>query len=305
MVNELFPAENRTLTPASHFDHRSSTPVDPKDVIERARRLTAGIKDPRKRPQVVMDDLNRMASQALPEDERFPVHYYEDGIDGFALALRIRQIVALEHWNGNTRFTMLDAIGLITKSKGDVRDAMSHADFDLKTVVQTFGLTEVRDTNLFATIDPLEPSEFLRVWLDEFAALALGVHTERARSEYIIAPLLAETQRRADHRVNVLPGVAFDVDKARGLTGFRGYLTARSREIYYVRGPILAVVEAKKEGLVAGLGQCAAEMMAIRLFNEREGTPVLAVFGCVTSGSIWRFLKLEGSTLYIDKLEYN
>jgi hypothetical protein len=38
--------------------------------------------------------------------------------------------------------------------------------------------------------------------------------------------------------------------------------------------------------------------------NEREGTRVPAVFGCVTSGSNWRFLKLEGSTLYIDKPEY-
>ena len=45
-------------------------------------------------------------------------------------------------------------------------------------------------------------------------------------------------------------------------------------------------------------------MVAIRLFNEREGTQVPAVFGCVTSGSTWRFLKLEGSTLFIDQPEY-
>jgi hypothetical protein len=66
----------------------------------------------------------------------------------------------------------------------------------------------------------------------------------------------------------------------------------------------VAVVEAKKEDPVAGLGQCAAEMVAIRLFNEREGTPVAAVFGCVTSGSNWRFLKLEGARLSIDRPEY-
>ncbi len=181
---------------------------------------------------------------------------------------------------------------------------MSYADYDLRTAVQTFGLTERRDTDMFAAVGPLEPSGFLRVWLDEFAPLALGVNSERARSEFIIAPVLAETQRRAEHKVNVLPGVAFDVDKTRGLTGFCDYLVARSQEIFYVQGPILAVVEAKKEDLVSGLGQCAAEMVAIGLFNEREGTPVPAVFGCVTSGSIWRFLKLEGSTLFIDKPEY-
>jgi hypothetical protein len=181
---------------------------------------------------------------------------------------------------------------------------MSYADFDLRTAVQSFGLTEERNTDLFAGIDPLEPSEFLRVWLDEFAPVALGVNSERARSEFIIAPMLAEAKRRAGHQVNVLPGVAFDVDRARGLSGYCDYLVARSAEIFYVRGPILAVVEAKKEDLVGGLGQCTAEMVAIRIFNEREGTTVRAVFGCVTSGSVWRFLKLEDSTLFIDRPEY-
>ncbi len=181
---------------------------------------------------------------------------------------------------------------------------MAFSDFDLKTAVQKFALTEVRDTDLFAGVEPLEPSEFLRVWLDEFAPVALGVNTEKARSEFIIAPMLAETKLRVGNSVNVLPGVTFDVDKQQGLAGFCDFLIARSPEIFYVQGPIIAVVEAKKEDLIAGLGQCVAEMVAIRLFNEREGTPIPAVFGCVTSGSTWRFLKLEKSTVLIDRAEY-
>lgn len=181
---------------------------------------------------------------------------------------------------------------------------MAYGDFNLKTAVQTFGLTEDRDADLFAAVEPLEPSEFLRAWLDEFAPVALGVNSEKARSEFIIAPLLAEAKRRATTFMNVLPGVTFDVDREQGLTGFCDFLITRSPEIYYVQGPIMAVVEAKKEDLVAALGQCVAEMVAIRLFNEREGTPTAAVFGCVTSGSVWRFLKLKGSTVCIDQPEY-
>lgn len=181
---------------------------------------------------------------------------------------------------------------------------MAYGDFDLKTAVQTFGLTEDRATDLFAGVEPLEPSEFLRAWLDEFAPVALGVNSEKARSEFIIAPILAEAKRRSDTIVNVLPGVTFEVDKQQGLTGFCDFLLARSPEIYYLQAPILAVVEAKKEDLVSGLGQCAAELVAIRLFNEREGTPLPEVFGCVTSGSVWRFLKLEGTKLSIDRPEY-
>ncbi|MCI0462568.1 MAG: hypothetical protein L0Z62_36930 [Gemmataceae bacterium] len=181
---------------------------------------------------------------------------------------------------------------------------MPYGDFDLKTAVQKFGLTEQRDLDLFAAVEPLQPSEFLRTWLDEFAPVALGVNSEKARSEFIVAPVLAEGKRRAGTTATVLPGVTFDVDKAQGLTGFCDFLITRSPEIYYVQGPILAVVEAKKEDIVTGLGQCAAAMVAIKLFNERENTPVPAVFGCVTSGSIWRFLKLEGTTLFIDLPEY-
>jgi hypothetical protein len=181
---------------------------------------------------------------------------------------------------------------------------MEFSDFDLRTAVHTFALTEERNTDLFAGVDLLEPSEFLRIWLDTFAPVALGVNSEKARSEFIIAPMLGEAKLRAGTSVNVLPGVTFDVDKAQGLTGFCDFLIARSPEIYYIQSPIVAVVEAKKEDLIAGLGQCVAAMVAIRLFNERDGTPIPAIFGCVTSGSIWRFLKLEGSRLFIDRPEY-
>src|SRR5437763_10131396 len=181
---------------------------------------------------------------------------------------------------------------------------MAFSDFDLKTAVHTFALSEDQDTDLFADVPPLEPSEFLRIWLAKLAPVALGVNSEKARSEFIITPILADLKLRLGNAVNVLPGVTLEVDKARGLTGFCDFLIARSPELYYLQGPILAVVEAKKEDLVAGLGQCAAEMVAIRLFNEREGTPLPAVFGCVTSGNLWRFLKLERTTLYIDHPEY-
>ena len=95
------------------------------------------------------------------------------------------------------------------------------------------------------------------------------------------------------------------MDKAKGLTGICDYLLTHSHEVFYIRGPVFAAVEAKKEDIGGGLGQCAAEMVAIQIFNEKEKTPLQTVFGCVTSGNLWHFLKLQGSTLYIDKAEYH
>jgi hypothetical protein len=181
---------------------------------------------------------------------------------------------------------------------------MSFSDFDLRRALETFSLEEDRDTDLFATVEPLAPSDFVRVWLDEFAPVALGVNTEKARSEFIIAPILAEARRRATGPVNVLPGITLDVDRERGLAGICDFIIARSPEYYFLRGPLVAIVEAKREDLIGGLGQCTAAMVAIRLFNEEEGSPVPAVYGCVTSGTVWRFLRLTGTRLSIDRREY-
>ncbi len=68
-------------------------------------------------------------------------------------------------------------------------------------------------------MQPLTPSDFVRVWLDEFVPVALGVNSEQARSAFIITPILVEVRRRSVGPVNVLPGMTFDVDKGQGLSG--------------------------------------------------------------------------------------
>lgn len=59
----------------------------------------------------------------------------------------------------------------------------------------------------------------------------------------------------------------------------------------------MVLVEAKLENLNAGLGQCAAEMVAAQIFNQQTDKPI---YGCVTNGELWNFLKLVGLELTID-----
>jgi hypothetical protein len=66
----------------------------------------------------------------------------------------------------------------------------------------------------------------------------------------------------------------------------------------------MMLVEAKKEDIIAGLGQCVAEMVAAQIFNEREGNEISVIYGTVTSGTNWKFLKLEGKVVEIDLVEY-
>jgi activator of 2-hydroxyglutaryl-CoA dehydratase len=59
----------------------------------------------------------------------------------------------------------------------------------------------------------------------------------------------------------------------------------------------MMLVEAKKEDILAGLGQCVAEMVAAQIFNEREGNEISVIYGTVTSGTNWKFLKLKGKVV--------
>ncbi|MFM7369314.1 MAG: hypothetical protein ACKO2Z_16300, partial [Sphaerospermopsis kisseleviana] len=67
---------------------------------------------------------------------------------------------------------------------------------------------------------------------------------------------------------------------------------------------VVTIVEAKKENINAGLGQCVAEMIAARMFNEREGNNIQTIYGTVTTGTNWKFLKLINQVVEIDLSEY-
>ncbi|GAB1540734.1 hypothetical protein NUACC21_34030 [Scytonema sp. NUACC21] len=161
---------------------------------------------------------------------------------------------------------------------------------------------EKRD--IFAEIPELAASHLLAEILNYNLPIALGSNSEKARSELIIAPILVDLRRQLNERINLFSGVDFTVDDSRGLNGTCDFLITKSPEILMVTAPVITVVEAKKENINAGLGQCAAEMVAAQIFNERSVTDIKIIYGAVTTGSIWQFLKLQGQTLSIDLSEY-
>jgi len=57
--------------------------------------------------------------------------------------------------------------------------------------------------------------------------------------------------------------------------------------------------------MVAGIGQCLAEMVAARVFNEENQEPVEVIYGAVTTGNTWKFLRLAGDEAQVDRPEYH
>ena len=181
---------------------------------------------------------------------------------------------------------------------------MAYSNFTLQAAQKTFQLEIVQSIGIFAETDPVEPSSELRKALAKKVPLAVAIGTEKAKSEMIVADVLVELREHFEHRISLFSGIDFNVDAENDLTGVCDFLVSLSPNQYYLESPVIILVEAKKDDLIKGLGQCVAEMIAAQRFNTEQENDILYVYGATTTGTHWLFLKLEGKRLYIDMETY-
>ena len=112
------------------------------------------------------------------------------------------------------------------------------------------------------------------------------------------------------NRFSIYSGHRLDVDPAQGLIGECDFILSASEPVLPLQAPIATVVEAKKNDIEGGLGECVAQMVAADRFNESSGRSGAPVFGCVTTGEAWQFARLAGREalleqhrLYIDNVD--
>ena len=182
---------------------------------------------------------------------------------------------------------------------------MAYSGFTMTQLEQQFGLQVEFEPRLFADVPPLPIGSRLREQLTEDAELALGVGTEKARSEFLIAPILAEVRRQMNRQVSLFSGAEFNVDMLRGLAGFCDYLFTLSTLRIEIQAPVISVVEAKKEEISKGIPQCFAELIAAQQFNAAAERPIATLYGAVTTGTEWQFLRLRGTLATIDQTEHH
>lgn len=181
---------------------------------------------------------------------------------------------------------------------------MAYSNFTLSKVKTEFNLTINENTDIFTNISPVPPSDHLCFTLKEHLPLVNAINTEKARSELVIMPVLIEVRRYLQYQVSLFSGTEFNINPEKGLEGRCDFLLARSREQYYITAPVMTIVEAKNENIKAGLGQCIATMIAAQLLNQQEEKPQEAIYGAVTTGTDWKFLKLVKQTAFIDLSDY-
>jgi hypothetical protein len=165
-------------------------------------------------------------------------------------------------------------------------------------------LTE-REKLFSETIIPFAPSELLMNVLNFNQSLPLG--TEKAKSELLITPILNELCQRNPDAFTYFSGYNFDVDKALGLKGRCDYLFSKNYKAARIDSPLFCIVEAKNDDVnnENSLAQCIAEMYAAQLFNQKKhNDSIKFIYGAVSTGFEWIFLKLENSKINIDTRRY-
>jgi hypothetical protein len=180
---------------------------------------------------------------------------------------------------------------------------MAFCDFAFPQVIEAFGL-RVEDVDLYSSAAPLAVHEEFASFLRDGTSLALANSTEKAKSEFIIAPVLLELRRSLGLKFALFSGVEWDFDASLGLNGYCDFILGRGPSQHILQAPFIAIVEAKNDLIRTGLGQCIAAMVAARMSNERSGLMNSTIHGAVSTGAAWKFLRLQGDVVAMDIPEY-
>ena len=176
----------------------------------------------------------------------------------------------------------------------------SYSDFTLDDLQSMFGI-ETTDLELRLNRQIVNPSDWLLKTMEMSTLLTLN--TEKAKSESIIMPILLELRSLNLDNCRVFSGNSFDVDKSLSLVGRCDFLLS-SNPTVNISAPVVSIFEAKNDNLEDWYGQCGSEMYAAHLFNLQKNKPVEFIYGAVTNGFDWQFLKLQENALHIDTKRY-
>ncbi len=180
---------------------------------------------------------------------------------------------------------------------------MAYNNFTLPEVTDRFELS-LSGSPFCEDLPVAVPSELFSAIFKEWFPLAQQARSEKAKSELLISPVLLEVRKLVHNSVELFSGEEFSVDRERGLNGFCDFLLSKSTTLYLIEAPVVMLVEAKRGELDLGFAQCIAEMVAGQLFNASKARAIPVIYGSVTSGRLWQFLKLEGKNVTIDANEY-
>jgi hypothetical protein len=112
ICNKLFRIDEvSSIASLDHYFEQTETLVrHPERITQELLDLTFGIDNQQERSEIISQFLKKLNNEPIPELEKFPVHFYEEGIDQLKMQLNISKNVAYQHWQGNINYTTMDVI---------------------------------------------------------------------------------------------------------------------------------------------------------------------------------------------------
>ena len=151
-------------------------------------------------------------------------------------------------------------------------------------------------------IQPVEPSEWLKTTLSYSSYVSS--QNEKTKSESIVQPILVDLIKENNNFIAFFSGSNLDVDKEKELNGECDFIITKNYKRIDIKAPIFQIVEAKEHDIKLGIPQCAAQMYAAQLLNKKDNAGIDCIYGCVTTGDDWLFMKLCEKELFIDEKKY-
>ena len=176
---------------------------------------------------------------------------------------------------------------------------MAYSKFTIDKLIERFNI-KIIDSESFLSTKPVAVSDWLKKSMD--LAFDSPLLSEKARSELIVSPILQEIRTLNNKQVSIFSGFNLDVDLKQELNGECDFILVKGNTKFLVETPILGIVEAKKQDLDLGIPQVIAQLIGAINFKNNN---IKEVFGAVTTGEIWQFLKLDKDyNVFIDKKKY-
>ena len=180
---------------------------------------------------------------------------------------------------------------------------MLYSDFTLTKLEKKFGITHQSKVLFDILKDKVMPAS-AHLLEDLELASKIPAFSEKARSELLIMPILKEFYKTNQDKLTIFSGYSFDVDAKNELNGICDYLLSAFPNLLEIKSPVFCLVEAKNRGVEESFGQCAAEMYAASLFNGENKQKISNIYGVVTNGYEWVFMKYEANNVIIDQKRY-
>lgn len=155
-------------------------------------------------------------------------------------------------------------------------------------LLKEFGISIVGESFL-PDIEPISIPYWLEHIIERGKGKLTTMRTEKSISEALIAPVLIAVQEIFQDKITVFSGEPLVTEE---LSGVCDFLITKDPIAFDPQGGYFILVEAKKNDLLSGIPQCVAEMYAARILNNNDDI----VYGCVSTGLEWIFMKLEGNT---------